>query len=246
MRLDVLYLAWNRLEFTKRSWAALLENTDWDLVTALYVYDDGSEDGTAFWLSEQMRHVPVLANFIETPALRSPVRTMNEYLDQTVADYFAKVDNDIVMPPHWLRVMLDAMAQGVSAGLELLGVEQGMSGKLPLEEDPLLDSLHPRSYEPARHVGGVGLFKTSAFLTRPRVRPNGRFGFTEWQHEHQPVCGWLSPDILMTDLSRLPVKPYRALSEEYVKKNWQRDWPKSDSLRSFYWDWWYKQEQVEA
>ena len=47
---DVLFLAYNRLAFTQESFKALLENTDWQYVQRLSVYDDGSVDGTREWL----------------------------------------------------------------------------------------------------------------------------------------------------------------------------------------------------
>lgn len=247
MTLDIIYLAWNRLEFTKKSWEHLLANTNWDLVRALYVYVDGDvdgeeDDGTGFWLSEQIRNVPTLGNFLKfKEPRRSPVRIMNEYLDQSIADLFAKLDNDIVMPPYWLDIMVDVMENHPE--LELLGAEASMGEMLPIHEDPEAVWVHGwHTYLEARHVGGVGLFRTSAFLTRPRIRPNGRFGFTEWQHEQQPKAGWIRPDLLMCDLSRIPVAPWTDYAAEYVKKGWQRKWPQIDGLRSFYWDWWTKGE----
>lgn len=43
---DLFYPAWNRLEFTRETFGALLANTEWPLVRELVVYDDGSSDGT--------------------------------------------------------------------------------------------------------------------------------------------------------------------------------------------------------
>ena len=54
MAVELLFLAWNRLEFTSRSWAWLVAHTNWELVSKVVVYDDDSTDGTDFWLSEQI------------------------------------------------------------------------------------------------------------------------------------------------------------------------------------------------
>ncbi len=235
MSIDIVYLSWNRLRFTQKSFEALLENTNWDMVRSLYIYDDGSKDGTAQWLKQQVKRVPVLVNFFDIK-MSSPVRTMNFYLDQAIADLFAKVDNDIVVPPGWLDMLFDVMNDHPE--VELLGFEAGMSGLPPTDADPLVDMQEVRNYLPARHIGGVGLMRYESFMTRPRVRPNGRFGFTEWMHRYQPICGWIQPDILVSDLSRIPVEPWVSLSNEYVQKGWQRPWGKNDPLQSCYWDYW--------
>ena len=57
--------------------------------------------------------------------------------------------------------------------------------------------------------------------------PRGRYGFTEWQHECKPTRGWITPDLPVVLLDRLPFDPWLGLAEMYVEKGWQRDWPKS-------------------
>jgi len=41
-KVDILYLAKGRLEFTKHTLGMLVKNTNWDLVNKLVIYDDGS------------------------------------------------------------------------------------------------------------------------------------------------------------------------------------------------------------
>jgi glycosyltransferase involved in cell wall biosynthesis len=237
MTTDLVFLSFNRLAFTQRSFQSLLENTNWDLVRALYIYDDGSKDGTREWLGKQIGRVPVLVNYFDT-RMDSPVRIMNQYLDQTIAEAFAKIDNDIVVPPGWLDMLLDVM--GANSKLEILGFEVGMGEMPPCDDDPYIDMQCERTYLPARHIGGVGLMKVEPIMQKPRIRPNGRFGWTEHQHKYPYVCGWIQPDILVSDLSRIPVEPWASLSKTYVENSWQREWPKNDALRSCYWDWWVK------
>jgi hypothetical protein len=59
MRVDLLYLAFNRLAFTRLTFETLLANTDWNLVDRLLVYDDGSEDGTRAYLDAAIGGCPV-------------------------------------------------------------------------------------------------------------------------------------------------------------------------------------------
>ena len=52
---DILFLAKDRRTFTEMTFGWLLENTNWDLVNRLIVYDDGSTDGTREWLRDIVR-----------------------------------------------------------------------------------------------------------------------------------------------------------------------------------------------
>ena len=66
MSVSLLFPAFNRLEFTKQSWAALMANTDWSLVSEFHVYDDGSTDGTREWLAhESLGKVKTCVGFSE-------------------------------------------------------------------------------------------------------------------------------------------------------------------------------------
>src|SRR5215510_6826063 len=57
--IEILYCAWNRLEFTRATFELLRRNTDWKRISRLVVYDDGSRDGTAEFLDEAITAVPV-------------------------------------------------------------------------------------------------------------------------------------------------------------------------------------------
>lgn len=235
---DVLYLAWNRLEFTKASFAALARNTPWASgVDRLIVYDDGSSDGTREWLAEEGAKLPVPAFELRDVSFRAPAATMNDYLSTSEADVFAKIDSDIVMPPGWLPAMLGVME--ASPELELLGCEAARNGTEMAHRGSRLD------WVAGSHIGGVGLMRTAAFLRRPPIMARGRFGFTEWQYRHEPVRGWIVPDLPVLQLDRLPFEPWISLSEEYARLGWQRRWPKYDDLRPYWWEW-FASEAVAA
>jgi cellulose synthase/poly-beta-1,6-N-acetylglucosamine synthase-like glycosyltransferase len=229
---DLLYVAWNRLEFTVFSWQMLVDNTDWSRVSKLIVYDDTSQDGTADFLRKQVkRDPPVVAEFRQAE-LRSPPAIMNRYVASADADWFAKIDNDIVVPPGWLEAMLEVVEGNPT--VELLGMEAGRG--LPVTPD--WDGVY--RFEDGSHMGGVGLLKVAAFVRRTQMKEgDGRFGFTEWQHEYRPVRGWINPDLPVVSLDRVPFEPWAELSEKYVEKGWQRPWGKYHE-RADYWDWWPK------
>lgn len=230
MALEILYLAWNRLEFTKFSFAKLLENTDWEIVDRLVIYDDGSTDGTREYLDEAISQCPV-EHELRHLGLGSPVATMRHFIENSQAELMLKTDSDIIWPPGYLPTMIGVIERNY--GLELLGAEAGRTG-LPDWRD-FWDGEY--RYELASHIGGVGLMKVDAFRSRPSLLPDGRYGLTEWQVQYRPGRGWISPDLLICDLSRVPIEPWRSLTAEYIDLGWQRDWGFYDERHPQPWEW---------
>src|SRR4051812_3774855 len=107
---DLLYLARDRLEFTRETFATLLRTTDWSRVQRLSVYDDGSRDGTDRWLAAAVRHAPVATRFVRT-RFASPVAAMRHWIETSAAPILAKVDNDAMLPPGWLAASLNVLEQ---------------------------------------------------------------------------------------------------------------------------------------
>jgi hypothetical protein len=225
--IDILYLSHNRLEFTKASLKALVENTNWNLVAKLIIYDDDSQDGTREFV--QKLSFPFLS-VVRAGTYGSPVQVMIDYLaDISPHDRvpFAKIDSDTMVPPGWLDECMRIM--DVHQELDLLGIEAF--------NDIAPGVVHYRSYKTAAHIGGIGLMRSSAFVTVPR--PNGRYGFTAWQEQNPEVVkGWINPSLPVFLLDRLPREPWRTFSEEYIAKGWQRRWgPYTEEFKRL-WSWW--------
>lgn len=231
--IDVVYLAWNRLEFTAKTFPLLIANTDWSLVRGLYVYDDGSTDGTRQFLDEEIRRCPVEHRMVHA-GWHSPPAMMNHYIENVRGrvDRFAKIDSDCCTPPGWLATMnavLDAHPE-----IELLGSEAGMT-RVAGRDEPWDGSY---GVQESSHIGGIGLMRLSAFQKRRRIPQRGRFGFTEWQHDHEPGRGWITPDLPMPLLDRMPIEPWLSLSERYIELGWQRSAYLYDKkLMQWAWDW---------
>lgn len=239
MTVEILYLAWNRKAFTQTTFELLLTNTDWSRVERLVVYDDGSRDGTRGWLASNVGRCPV-PHELRRSRFRSPPATMNDYLARTYADVFVKLDSDIAVPPGWIDPLLKVMA--ANEELELLGMQAGM-GADPRDPSPAWPDGHwvtpvgdrHFSWVPSSHIGGVGAMRVSAFRSRPAIGEAGRFGFTEWQHELEPVRGWLSPCVRAIQLDLVPVEPWASLARRYLANRWAREWPPYQD--PFWWDW---------
>lgn len=225
--IDLLFLAHNRLEFTRACVDALIANTDWSLVRQVWVYDDASTDGTREYLHGV--DWPVTQQ-LKCGQFGGPVAIMNHFLERAdFPEFFAKIDNDTLVPPRWLAECLDVMERNPS--LDLLGIE--------CSSDTPESRVENRGIEPALHIGGIGLMRGRAFQ-RGGPTPDGRQGFTQWQHINPSITkAWMSPPIPVALLDHLPMEPWRSLNEKYEAAGWQRrPWGFYEERSHRLWDWW--------
>lgn len=234
--ISLLFPAFNRLEFTKQSWAALMANTDWSLVSEFHVYDDGSTDGTLEWLHEAPIHEEITRRTtFHRSAFHSPMGVTLDWIRISRAPLLAKLDNDAIYPPGWLQAAIGLMNR--SPNLHLLGLE---CMRLPVPYGGIVDGTG-RSFLPAKFVSGLGLYRREVFA-QSLPTDNGYFGLEEWQQARPHIkAGWILPSLPVFLLDRLPIEPWKSLSEKYVLEGFQRPW----SLHLRYkpeqhemWSWW--------
>src|SRR5262249_20458236 len=223
---DLFYLTSNRLEFTQETLGALFENTDWQFVHEFVVNDNNSVDETREWVRDTIRECPAPVRWIEGN-YTSPVAAMVNFIRSARAPILAKVDNDAMMPPAWLRQSLEVMDRHPE--LLLLGTE----ALNPHSDDPQA----ARSYTRAEFISGLGLYRRQAFA-RSQPTPMGKyFGLEEWQMA-QPklVRGWITPALSVFLLDRLPFEPWVTYSKNYMARGWQRDTYKYEPASTL-WQW---------
>lgn len=238
--IDIVYFAWNRLEFTRFSFERLLENTNWDLVHELVVYDDVSTDGTQDYLVEAIQNSPVPATLRGGVHRGSSVGSLQHYIwddgesGVLAGDLFATIENDVAVSPGWLDILVGVMERHPE--LELLGMEPMWSGPPGPEWDGVF------TFSTFLHMGGSGIMRGSAFAHRPKFRSQDMWGFEFWQKESLPPprVGWVAPDLPVCLLDRLLIEPFRSLSHQYMQKGWQRPWAPIPKDMTYYWDWFPK------
>lgn len=242
---DICYLAHQRHEFTIASLTNLLKNTPWHRVNTFHVFTDG--DDIAAKMIESKFGLSCV-----TRRIGGPVAILNTAVEVATADpicktdYVCKIDNDTMVPPGWLDYLL-----GVSQAhdVDLIGLEAWA-----MDPDAFPDDFkgwtasstetmrNPSGIRRSRHVGGIGLFRTSAFsASQPRPIRDGRYGFTEWQWANPAAVtkAFLNPPLPVFLLDHLPMDPWRTLSLQYEAASTQRrTWGVYPESCSPLWDWW--------
>lgn len=244
--IDILFLAHHRSEFTEAALAALVASTNWKLVRALWMYSDGpsGSHGPVFRFCRDFSFKP-LSLYCEPGEYGGPVVVMNDYLKQPDAgEVFAKIDNDVIVPPGWLDQCAAVME--AHPELDLLGIEPPLSrtpnpGTRVRVPAPELQGSHV-GYAPCDAIGGIGLMRRRAFQTADPMKPHSIYGgFTDWQLAHPEVKkGWIVPPLDCFLLDRLPFEPWLSLSKKYIESGQQRPWTNYEMKDSRLWDWWVK------
>jgi len=230
--IDVLFLARNRLEFTREALETLKEGTEWPLVETLYLYDDQSSDGTREYLESMVHAMPVKTIFC-SGIFNGPMPVLLDCVAKGTGELICKVDNDTLMPPGWLRAGLSVIVE--HNDLDLLGIGY---------RDQLLSKYVgvPLSYEEARFVGGIGIFRRRVLCALPNLPCRDQ----SWHGINQAdmKVGWLYPNALVVLLDRIPFQPWVGHSERYEKLGWQRNWGRyaANGNRPL-WGWWLGQRE---
>ena len=218
----------------------MLANTDWDRVSKIWLFDDRSIDGTLEAVREFAASAPVPAEIV-SGTWDSPVDTMASFFARTTSPLVAKIDNDVILPPGWLKECVGLMARHPE--VDLLGIEAGgqsSAGAAPFGAERVPDA--------AESIGGIGVFRSSALalvLARSDLRCDrgqGKwFGWGTWQVRNHLRAAWVKPSLQVFLLDRMPMEPWRSLSDRYCQNGWQRKAPyRYGPEWAGLWEWWLK------
>jgi hypothetical protein len=250
VKVDIIFPARGRNEFTRLSLKALMANTNWELVEELRLFGDIT--GQAWEQASTVQHLSDIVclrgprrRSLSLDAYGSPVAIMNAVLSKAGAEVFAKIDNDTMVPPGWLDRCVEVMTK--HSQLDFLGIEPPRSRTpAPWAPDahvpkPELNAIYSAAgFAPCDAIGGIGLMRRSAFERhyKPMVPFATYGGFTDWQIANiGSLKGWIAPPLDVFLLDRLPIARFVELSEYYQQLGLQRPWTKYDPADHELWDW---------
>ena len=205
--ITAIYLVHNRIEFVRESFPAFMRECDNELVKNVMVYDDLSTDGSSEFIVGLIKDNPKY-NYT-----RQFIGTSWKQINATypiAQDWIFKMDNDIVPPEGYLQNLVDVIQSHSNIGF--VGYHTSTEAKLGGTD-----------VSDARHIGGVGLFKTSAIRVLGGVKESifigeKRFhGFTALQEKSLFRKCWVK-DASVIDLSMV----HRELQSDYIEKGYTR------------------------
>ncbi|NRA03779.1 MAG: glycosyltransferase [Myxococcales bacterium] len=113
LKVELLFLTYNRLAYTKLSLPALLADPNENF--SLTIWDNASTDGTVEYLSSI--EDPRIAHRVMSKQNVPPVRAMNECFGASSADLVGFIPNDFLVESGWVRTLAQAHADVDELGL---------------------------------------------------------------------------------------------------------------------------------
>jgi len=170
MRVRLCMFARERPHYTELSLYRLLAATCFDDVEFIFISDGNSPE-----MSARLRGIasdfPQISHFIEHKKPIGVASCMDKVLFDVPGDFefFAKVDNDVLVPVGWLDYGLNFLSSQEATDKNIL-----VAG-FPPKGDRV------KGYKIAQHVGGIFVAKKSAFSGRIGST-HTVYGWTRYQH----------------------------------------------------------------
>lgn len=212
-KIDVLYCTHNRLDYTKITFPKVLEQCQ--NVHKLWIRDDISTDGTWEYLINTVNESRVKLNCqidIKCQGYGNSVDQMNELIEKSEADFFVKIDNDILVPDNYISNLMIPFLNNDSLFCLMMSECSGL---------PFVKSVD-YVYRPSNHIGGVGIFRADIMRKVGPIPTERRFyGFTGYQ---QRACRDYSLKAgQMTEAANmnLDISCY-SKAKGYTKRRWSR------------------------
>jgi len=105
MNIDLVFITYNRLDYTKRALASILADTSEKF--NLYIWDNASTDGTAEYLKNEV-YDPRIKDVVFSENNVGQTSAVNEIWSKSKADLLGKLDNDCLVTPGWTRIFAQA------------------------------------------------------------------------------------------------------------------------------------------
>lgn len=105
MAIDLVFITYNRLEYTKLALASVLAEPEEKF--SLTIWDNASTDGTVEYLKKEVND-PRIADIIFSKENIGQTTAVNEVWCKSNADLLGKLDNDCLVTPGWTRILAQA------------------------------------------------------------------------------------------------------------------------------------------
>jgi len=105
MTIDLVFITFNRLEYTKLALASVLADPQENF--SLTIWDNASTDGTVEYLKNHVSDNRI-ADIIFSAKNIGQIEAVNQIWSKSKADLLGKLDNDCIMTPGWTRQLSQA------------------------------------------------------------------------------------------------------------------------------------------
>jgi cellulose synthase/poly-beta-1,6-N-acetylglucosamine synthase-like glycosyltransferase len=105
MKIDLIFLTHNRLDYTRLSLASILADPMEQF--SLTIWDNASTDGTVEFLRKEVRD-PRVKEIVFAKENIGQIAAANKVWSGSDADLLGKLDNDCIMSPGWTRTLAQA------------------------------------------------------------------------------------------------------------------------------------------
>ena len=105
MTIDLVFITYDRLEYTKLSLASVLADPSEQF--SLTIWDNASTDGTIDYLRNEVRDTRI-KQVVFSPKNVGQIAVLNQVWGDSDADLLGKLDNDCILTPGWSRTLAQA------------------------------------------------------------------------------------------------------------------------------------------
>jgi hypothetical protein len=105
MKIDLIFLTHNRLDYTRLSLASILADPAEEF--SLTIWDNASTDGTVEFLRHEVKD-PRIAEIVYSRENVGQISAANHVWGKSRADLLGKLDNDCIVAPGWTRTLAQA------------------------------------------------------------------------------------------------------------------------------------------
>jgi GT2 family glycosyltransferase/SAM-dependent methyltransferase/thioredoxin-like negative regulator of GroEL len=225
---SILMFTFDRLKYSEKTLHNLMKNTRYPF--DLHIVDNYSTDGTDSWLKEmQLMYPETIKSITFNKKNEGLPKPTNEFWERVSTDFIGKIDNDTLVPPHWLERLVKAHQNsnklGVVGGYHFRPEDFNES-----EAQEKFFSENGVNVVQDTHIGGCcylmrrSLYKKYGPMTYdPRLKTHGWTEYQQMLAQEGYIVGYLYP-LIQIDYMDDPRSEHCLIESdyrEYTKEIWK-------------------------